>query len=109
MHHKELTFHHIKSCYKLIEITKPVEKWAILVNKLFSEKEMALKHMKTCSVSLIMREIQSSIAMISHFSSIRLRNMKRFENTWCWLYVNWNISMEGSLSICIKVTHAHSI
>ena len=51
----------------------------------FTEKEtqMDLKHMKICSVSLIIREIQCNISMRRHFSPIRLRDMKKCDNTLC--------------------------
>jgi hypothetical protein len=60
------------------KIKEPIKKWASKLNRTFSKEEiqMAKKHMKKCSPSLAVKEMQIKTALRFHFTPVRIAIIK---------------------------------
>ncbi|KAL6030647.1 hypothetical protein STEG23_018137 [Scotinomys teguina] len=78
--YKELKKHDIKTS------NSPIEKWAIELNREFTAEEyrMAERHLRKCSTSLLIREMQIKTTLRYHLTPVRMAKIKNTEDSSCW-------------------------
>jgi hypothetical protein len=68
------------------ETNNPIRNWGTELNKEFSTEEyrMAEKHLKKCSTSFVIREMQIKTTLRFHLTPVRMAKIKNLGDRRCW-------------------------
>ena len=68
------------------ESNNPIKKWGTELNKTFSIEEyrIAEKHLRKCSTSLLIREMEIKTTLRFHLTPVRLAKIQNSDDNKCW-------------------------
>ena len=81
-----IIYKELKQIYRGKKTNKPIQKWAQAMNKHFSKEDIyqAKKHMKKCSSSLVIREMEIKTTLRYQLTPVRTAIIKKSEDDRCW-------------------------
>jgi hypothetical protein len=80
------------------KINEPIKKWASELNWTLSMEEIQMdkRHMKKCSPSLVVKEMQVKTTLRYHLTPVRIAIISNTTNNRCW----WRCREKGTLLHC---------